>query len=102
MGKLRRLIKLWDKVSRVPLTALTARQREVAQLLSESHSPKQIADELHLSEKTVQRHRNRICRRLGISPSKDRASSNLAIITRWAVHRHLTHLECETNPLTTN
>jgi DNA-binding NarL/FixJ family response regulator len=45
---------------------LTARQREVLQLVAEEHSTKQIARRLHLSIKTVETHRAQLMERLGI------------------------------------
>ncbi len=42
------------------LSQLNARQREVAQLWAEGHSIKEIAWQLHLSEKTVEFHKHQI------------------------------------------
>jgi DNA-binding NarL/FixJ family response regulator len=49
-----------------PLEALTARQREILQLVAEGKSTKEIAAALQLSVKTVETHRARIMDRLGI------------------------------------
>lgn len=46
--------------------SLTAREREIVQLLAESKSNKEIADVLKISVKTVQTHRATIMRKLGI------------------------------------
>ena len=47
-------------------TGLTSRQREVLQLIAEGLSTKEIADELGISEKTVQTHRAKLMGRTGI------------------------------------
>jgi DNA-binding NarL/FixJ family response regulator len=45
---------------------LTARQREVLQLVAEGHSAKQIAALLHISPRTVEFHKYRMMELLGI------------------------------------
>ena len=45
---------------------LTAREQEVLKLIAESHSNKRIAQELVISEKTVERHRANILEKLGM------------------------------------
>ena len=49
-----------------PLDALTARQREVLQMIAEGKSTKEIAFALELSVKTAETHRAAIMERLGI------------------------------------
>ena len=49
-----------------PLDALTARQREVLQMIAEGRSTKEIAFTLELSVKTAETHRAAIMERLGI------------------------------------
>ncbi len=49
-----------------PLEGLTARQREILQLVAEGRSTKEIAAALGLSVKTVETHRSRIMDRMGI------------------------------------
>lgn len=48
------------------LDKLTARQREILQLIAESRTTKEIARELNLSVKTVESHRTQIMERLDI------------------------------------
>ena len=60
---------------------LTAREREVLKLIAEAHSSKEIARELVISVKTVERHRANILRKLGMS---DRVE-----LTRYAIRRGL-------------
>jgi DNA-binding NarL/FixJ family response regulator len=49
-----------------PLEAITARQREILQLLAEGNSTKEIAHALGLSVKTIETHRAALMARLGI------------------------------------
>jgi DNA-binding NarL/FixJ family response regulator len=48
------------------LTQLTARQREVLQMIAEGHATKEIARRLNISVKTVETHRAQIMERLNI------------------------------------
>jgi len=63
---------------------LTAREREVLQLVSEGWSTKEIAASLHLSAKTVDSHRGRIMNKLDIH--------NMAGLTKYAIREGLTNL----------
>ena len=49
-----------------PLDELSDRELEVLRLMGEGHGTRQIADELHLSVKTVEVHRARIADKLGL------------------------------------
>jgi DNA-binding CsgD family transcriptional regulator len=49
------------------VASLSAREREVADLVAEGHTNKEIAAELYLSEKTVESHLSRIFGKLGAS-----------------------------------
>jgi DNA-binding NarL/FixJ family response regulator len=49
-----------------PLGKLTARQREILQLIAEGRTTKQIAGDLNVSAKTVETHRAQLMERLGI------------------------------------
>jgi len=69
-----------------PAPALTAREREVLQLLAEGHGTKQIAARLHVSTKTIDTHRHNIMNRLDIH--------SVAELTKYAVREGLTTLEC--------
>ena len=57
--------------------ALTAREREILQLVAESHSTKEIAAKLEISSKTVDNHRTNIMRKLDLH--------NVAGLTRYAL-----------------
>jgi DNA-binding NarL/FixJ family response regulator len=48
------------------LPTLTAREREVVQLLAEGRSTKEVASQLNLSVKTAETHRSNIMRKLGL------------------------------------
>jgi DNA-binding NarL/FixJ family response regulator len=60
---------------------LSAREQEVVKLIAEGYSSKQIASELVISEKTVERHRANILEKLGMH---DRVE-----LTRYAIRRGL-------------
>ncbi|NTW37670.1 MAG: response regulator transcription factor, partial [Syntrophobacteraceae bacterium] len=49
-----------------PVAKLTARQREILQLLAEGHSAKEIARTLDISVRTVEFHRTNIMEKLNI------------------------------------
>ena len=60
---------------------LTPREVEIVQLIAESHTSRDIADLLTISEKTVERHRANILEKLGM---RDRVE-----LTRYAIRRGL-------------
>jgi DNA-binding NarL/FixJ family response regulator len=60
---------------------LTPRELEVLKLIAEAYTSKQIADELFISVKTVDRHRQNILEKLGM---RDRVE-----LTRYAIRRGL-------------
>ncbi len=64
---------------------LTAREREVLQLLAEGLSSKGIAERLNLSVRTVENHRRQIMERLGLR--------SVAALTKYAVAAGITSLE---------
>jgi DNA-binding NarL/FixJ family response regulator len=65
--------------------ALTAREREVLQLLAEGKTTHQIASSLCLSGKTVAAHRAQIMNKLGLT--------SIAELTKYAIREGLTALE---------
>ncbi|MEW6772016.1 MAG: response regulator transcription factor [Bacillota bacterium] len=69
----------------VAFSVLTAREREVLQLLAEGKSTKQIASLLHLSTKTVETHRQQIMKKLNIR--------SVAELTRFAIREGLVPLD---------
>jgi DNA-binding NarL/FixJ family response regulator len=64
---------------------LTAREREVLQLLAEGRTTKKIATQLNVSVKTVETHRRQVMEKLDIH--------SVAELTKWAVREGLTSLE---------
>ena len=66
-------------------SVLSAREREVLQLLSEGCSSKDIAGTLRVSIKTVETHRKNIMDKLNIH--------SVAELTKYAIREGLTHLE---------
>jgi len=64
-----------------PGPALTPREEEVVKLIAEAHTNAQIAELLHLSEKTVESHRANVLRKLGM---RDRVQ-----LVRYAIRRGL-------------
>jgi two-component system response regulator NreC len=63
---------------------LSQREREVVQLLAEGNTAKEIANELHVSIKTVETHRTNIMAKLNIH--------RLAELTKYAIREGLTPL----------
>lgn len=51
---------------KVPSAVLSARQKEVLQLVTQGHSTKDIARQLNLSTKTIETHRSRLMQQLDI------------------------------------
>ena len=80
-----------DYVRHVPgpgqaaFTSLSAREREVLQLLAEGKTSKEIASALHLSAKTIESHRAQIMDKLGLR--------TVAELTKFAIREGLTSLE---------
>jgi DNA-binding NarL/FixJ family response regulator len=68
-----------------PLARLSAREREVLQLLAEGRTGAQIAERLSLSQKTVETYRARLVEKLGIR--------DLAGLVRFAIQRGLVSLD---------
>ena len=68
-----------------PLARLSAREREVLQLLAEGHTGAEIAQRLSLSQKTVETYRARLVEKLGIR--------DLAGLVRFAIQRGLVSLD---------
>ncbi|CAN5534182.1 response regulator transcription factor [soil metagenome] len=60
---------------------LTPREQEVVKLVAEAHTNKEIAEILHLSEKTVENHRSNAMKKLGM---RDRVE-----LVRYAIRRGL-------------
>jgi DNA-binding NarL/FixJ family response regulator len=65
----------------VPQDPLTTRESEILKLIAEGHTGREIADELVISQKTVDRHRSNILEKLGL---RDRVD-----LTRYAIRRGL-------------
>ncbi len=72
----------WDAVD--SFTLLSAREREVLQLISEGHTSKTIAKQMTISSKTVDVHRNNIKKKLDIH--------TIAGLTKFAISKGLTDL----------
>ena len=68
-----------------PLARLSAREREVLQLLAEGHTGAQIAERLSLSQKTVETYRARLVEKLGIR--------DVAGLVRFAIQRGIVSLD---------
>jgi two-component system response regulator NreC len=66
-------------------STLTAREREVLQLLVEGKSTSQIAEILQISIKTVETHRQQVMQKLG--------TKSVAELTKYALREGLTSLE---------
>jgi DNA-binding NarL/FixJ family response regulator len=78
----RSLIRDWmSSDEEGPREPLTPREQEVVKLIAEAHTNAQIAQVLHLSEKTVESHRANVLRKLGM---RDRVE-----LVRYAIRRGL-------------
>ncbi|MDZ7832568.1 MAG: response regulator transcription factor [Desulfobacterales bacterium] len=67
------------------VSALSAREREVLQLIAEGLSTRQIAERIHVSVKTVETHRQRIMKKLN--------AKSVAELTKIALREGLTALD---------
>jgi two-component system response regulator NreC len=74
-----------EKIVPTAFSLLTAREREIVQLLAEGGTIKQIALQLHISPKTVETHRLRIMNKLQID--------TVAQLTKYAIQEGLTSVE---------
>ena len=79
----RTMIREWmtKSASAGPDEPLSPREQEVLKLISEAHTNREIAETLHLAEKTVESHRANILRKLGM---RDRVE-----LVRYAIRRGL-------------
>jgi len=66
-------------------SALTPREREVLQLLTEGKSTKEISSALNVSERTIDAHRQNIMAKLNLH--------TIAELTKYAINKGLTSLE---------
>ena len=78
----RSIIRQWiaDPASG-PRVPLTAREEQIVKLIAEAHTNAQIADILHVAEKTIESHRANVLRKLGM---RDRVE-----LVRYAIRRGL-------------
>ncbi|MEM7625788.1 MAG: response regulator transcription factor [Planctomycetota bacterium] len=65
--------------------SLTAREREVLQLLAEGRATKEIAADLFVSVKTIETHRQHVMQKLG--------TRSIAELTKFAIREGLTQLD---------
>lgn len=65
-----------------PLDSLSAREREILQLVVEGGSSAEIGRLIHLSPKTVETYRSRLMKKLGVA--------DLPALVRFAIHHGLT------------
>jgi DNA-binding NarL/FixJ family response regulator len=63
-----------------PITRLTAREREVLELMAEGRSNSAIAQRLYISEKAVGKHSTNIFTKLDLAPSNDDNRRVLAVL----------------------
>ena len=78
-------VRLADVEEGGVFAVLSAREREVLQLLAEGRATKEVAAELHLSVKTVESHRKQIMDKLEIR--------SIAELTKYAIREGLTPLD---------
>jgi DNA-binding NarL/FixJ family response regulator len=78
----RALLQAWiDDPARAPANELTAREEEVVKLVAESYTSDEIGRMLHITRRTVERHRENVFAKLGL---RDRVQ-----LTRYAIRRGL-------------
>jgi DNA-binding NarL/FixJ family response regulator len=78
----RSIIRGWmEEGAQGPAIPLTTREEEVVKLIAEAYTNTQIAEILHLAEKTVESHRANVLRKLGM---RDRVQ-----LVRYAIRRGL-------------
>lgn len=84
-GAVNSLIRDWlqraDRGEPLPRTLLTPREEEIVKLVAEGHSSREIAADLFISVKTVDRHRANVLQKLGL---RDRLA-----LTRYAIRAGL-------------
>jgi DNA-binding NarL/FixJ family response regulator len=68
-----------------PLARLSARERQVLQLVAEGHSSAAIAARVHLSPKTVETYRSRVMKKLGVRDT--------AALVKFAIQHGITALD---------
>jgi DNA-binding NarL/FixJ family response regulator len=68
-----------------PLASLSARERQVLQLVVEGKSSAQIAQQIHLSPKTVETYRSRLMKKLGVA--------DIPALVKFAVQHGVTALD---------
>jgi DNA-binding NarL/FixJ family response regulator len=78
---MRDVLQRMRRGERVPTSLLTPREEEVLKLIAEGSSSREIADQLVISVKTVERHRSNILGKLGM---RDRTQ-----LTRYAIRAGL-------------
>jgi DNA-binding NarL/FixJ family response regulator len=74
-----------DGAAPAPLDKLSAREREVLQLVAEGWSSHQVARKLHVGVRTVEKHRANLSQKLGIH--------SIAELTRFAILHGITPLQ---------
>lgn len=78
----RTLLQAWlDDPNRAPASRLTPREEEVVKLVAESYTSDEIGRMLHITRRTVERHRENVLAKLGI---RDRVQ-----LTRYAIRHGL-------------
>jgi DNA-binding NarL/FixJ family response regulator len=78
----RALLQAWlDDPSRAPSSDLTVREEEIVKLVAESYTSDEIGRLLHISGRTVERHRENVLAKLGL---RDRVQ-----LTRYAIRHGL-------------
>jgi DNA-binding NarL/FixJ family response regulator len=70
-----------DSREAVPAQTLSAREREIVQLLAEGNSNKNIAKALNISVKTAETHRSNVMRKMGFD--------SLAELVRYAIRNNI-------------
>lgn len=73
---------------RDPYDRLTPRERQILKLVTAGHTSRMVGDKLHISFRTVQAHRVKIAKKLGLH--------DLTRLTKYALRKGLLELETDT------
>ena len=78
------IVEAYLDESRLPADPLTPRERQILQLIAEGNTTKAVAQQLNISFKTAESHRNHLMKKLDLH--------DIAGLVRYAIRRGLVHI----------